>query len=179
MFSTATNCLLPVTQSVYFSSYFFFPQVAPKHNKNLLPNELSTSSTQLKDVCALNSTAGPSPLSSPVKHLLQSTSRKTMTRSQARTTSLPAAKCSQHLLVSGPAMNLRSKKQALKPPVGDSSEYILSTLEAINSPTVSKFLVKLSKLQGRCSIFWNSNASVNCLFYTILYIHFLTMFVFQ
>ncbi|EFH50671.1 predicted protein, partial [Arabidopsis lyrata subsp. lyrata] len=122
--------------------------VAPKHNKNLLPNQLSTSSTQLKDVCALNSTAGPSPLSSPVKHLLQSTSRKTMTRSQARIASLPSAKCSQQLLVSGPAMNLRSKKQAPKPLVGDSSEYILSTLEAINSPTVSKFLVKLSKLQG-------------------------------
>ncbi|XP_020877112.1 uncharacterized protein LOC9310479 [Arabidopsis lyrata subsp. lyrata] len=124
------------------------PGVAPKHNKNLLPNQLSTSSTQLKDVCALNSTAGPSPLSSPVKHLLQSTSRKTMTRSQARIASLPSAKCSQQLLVSGPAMNLRSKKQAPKPLVGDSSEYILSTLEAINSPTVSKFLVKLSKLQG-------------------------------
>ncbi|EFH41836.1 hypothetical protein ARALYDRAFT_917619 [Arabidopsis lyrata subsp. lyrata] len=124
------------------------PGVAPKHNKNLLPNQLSTSSTQLKDVCALNSIAGPSPLSSPVKHLLQSTSRKTMTRSQARIASLPSAKCSQQLLVSGPAMNLRSKKQAPKPPVGDCSEYILSTLEAINSPTVSKFLVKLSKLQG-------------------------------
>ncbi|EFH62136.1 predicted protein [Arabidopsis lyrata subsp. lyrata] len=124
------------------------PGVAAKHKKNLLPNQLSTSSTQLKDVCALNSTAGPSPLSSPVKHLLQSTSRKTMTRSQARIASLASAKCSQQLLVSGPAMNLRTKKQAPKPPVGDSSEYILSTLEAINSPTVSKFLVKLSKLQG-------------------------------
>ncbi|CAL9247713.1 unnamed protein product, partial [Arabidopsis halleri] len=124
------------------------PRVVPKDNKKLLPNQVSTSSTQLRDVCAIDSSLGPTPLSSPVKHLPQRTSRKTITRSQARTASLPPAMCTQQLLVSGPAMNLRSKKQAPNPAVGSSSEYILSTLEAINSPTISKFLLQLSKFQG-------------------------------
>lgn len=141
----------------------------PRNSTDVLPTHHPALVKHLSQPCPNDGSADHTTCVFSDKHHPLSSLEKTSQRKK-NPASFSLAKPPKQQLLSGPAMNLRSKKHGSQPKnVIDSSTYIISTLDSVGSASIAKFVHQLSQFSGRCIIHLHDYGSVYCPFHSFLH----------